>query len=45
MLDDDPLVVDIAHWRLEDKTFQAERKAKWPMIADLLSRDWRKKRQ
>ena len=44
MLDDDPLVVDIAHWRLEDKTFQAERKAKWPMIAALLSYR-RKKRQ
>ena len=43
MLDDDPLVVDIAHWRLEDKTFQAERKAKWPMIAALLSYRRKKK--
>lgn len=33
----DPLVVDLSHWRLNDKFFQEERKAKWPMVEEILS--------
>ena len=37
----DTLQIDITHWRLEDKDFQAERKAKWPDIEAIL--DFRSK--
>jgi hypothetical protein len=40
----DPLAIDLAHWRLDDKTFQEERKLKWPMIESLLGMDRRKKK-
>jgi len=41
----DPLVLDINHWRLNDKSFQEERKAKWPMIEEVLSICWSKNKK
>lgn len=33
----DPLAIDMTHWRLEDKTFQSERKANWPIVEEILT--------
>jgi hypothetical protein len=32
----DPLIIDLTHWQLSDKEFQAKRKEQWPAIEDVL---------
>lgn len=33
----DPLVVDVTHWQLDNKAFQEQRKANWPMVEEVFT--------